>query len=218
MSRLPVRSAMLLAATCAAWQPSKARAGDEDTQFWLIANATGEIAKDTRLIIDSSQRWREDARGGDQQSLRITLDHEVADGVRVGGGFAVFEAGGITELRPHQQIIITRGRIESRTRLEQRFFDRADRMELRLRQRLTYTLPVAEGWRATAGIEWLGIMQSRTRGEGAATEQWRFQTGLVHQIDKNLDLGAGYWLVVFPRGSRPDRISHVPQAVILYRF
>jgi len=219
MTRWPMRFAMLLAATLAAWQPSKAHAGEEDTQFWLNAIATGKVGEDTTLTIDATQRWRGDQEvGNDQQTIRVSVEQQVADRTRIGGGIMLFDTAGLTEIRTHQQATFTLGRIEARTRLEQRFFDGADRMELRLRQRFTYNEPIAEGWRAAAGVEWLGIVQSRNADEATSTEQWRFQASVVHRVTKNLDVGAVYWLVSFPRGDRPERVSHIPQAAITYRF
>ena len=219
MTRWPMRSALLLAATLAAWQPSKARAGEEDTQFWLNAVATGKVAEHTTLTLDASQRWRgADEVGADQQTIRLALDQQVAENTRLGGGIMLFDTAGMTEIRAHQQASFTLGRIEARTRLEQRFFDGADRMELRLRQRFTYTQPIAERWRGTAGVEWLGIVQSRNAGEGTSTEQWRLQASLVHKVTEHLDIGAIYWMVLLPRGDRPARVSHIPQAAITYRF
>lgn len=187
-------------------------------QLWQFFNLTGDLDEDTRLTIDGTQRWREDARGGEQQTIRVTVEQTVADGVRIGGGGAVFEAGGVTELRPHQQVIFVQGRFELRTRLEERFFDGADRVELRLRQRIQYNQPLGDGWRASVGGEWLGLLQGRNDGKGASTEQWRAQAGIAYRINKRLELGANYWLLVFPNGARPDRITHVPQTVLTYRF
>lgn len=218
MTRMPMRFALLLAAGLAAWQPSKAMAADEDVQLWQIVNATGDIADGTRLTVDASQRWREQARGDEQQSIRFTIEQTVAKDVRIGGGAAVFDAGGNTEIRPHQQVIFVAGKFEFRTRLEQRFFDDADRVELRLRQRIQYSQPLGKGWRANVGGEWLGLLQGRNAGQGASTEQWRAQAGIVYQISDKLEVGANYWLLAFPRGDRPGRISHVPQTVLTYRF
>jgi hypothetical protein len=215
---MPMRFALLLAAGLAAWQPSKAMAADEDVQLWQIVNATGDIADGTRLTVDASQRWREQARGDEQQSIRFTIEQTVAKDVRIGGGAAVFDAGGNTEIRPHQQVIFVAGKFEFRTRLEQRFFDDADRVELRLRQRIQYSQPLGKGWRANVGGEWLGLLQGRNAGQGASTEQWRAQAGIVYQISDKLEVGANYWLLAFPRGDRPGRISHVPQTVLTYRF
>ncbi len=218
MKRWPIRFAMLLAATIAAWQPSKAIAQDEDLQLWQYANLTGDLDKNTRLTIDLSHRWREEARGDEQQTMRFTIEQTVARGVRIGGGGAVFEAGGATELRPHQQIIFVQGRFEARTRLEERFFDAADRMELRLRQRVQYSQPLGKDWRGSVGGEWLGLLQSRNDGQGASTEQWRAQVGIAYKVSSRIELGANYWLLVFPRGDQPDRITHVPQTVVTVRF
>lgn len=212
------RFAMLLAALIAAWQPSKARAADEDVQLWQIVTAAGDLGDATRLTLDASQRWREDARGGDQQTARVSIEQTVTKGVRIGGGGAVFEAGGRTELRPFQQLTLVKGRWEARTRLEQRFFDRADRVELRLRQRIQYNQPLGNGWRASAGGEWLGLVQSRNADAGASTEQWRAQAGVVRTINRKLELGTNYWLLAFPRGDRPMRASHIVQTVLSYRF
>ncbi|MBA4051320.1 MAG: hypothetical protein C0472_05435 [Erythrobacter sp.] len=218
MTRPALRFAMLLAALVAAWQPSIARAQDEDVQLWQIVNLAHDFDDDTRLTVDASQRWREAARGGEQQTLRFQIEQTVAKGVRIGGGGMVLEAGGLTELRPHQQVTFTLGRFEARTRLEERFIDRADRTELRLRQRIQYNQPLGQGWRASVGGEWLGLLQGRNDGQGAATEQWRAQAGIAYRISKRLEVGANYWLLVFPNGAQPDRITHVPQTVLTYRF
>jgi hypothetical protein len=212
------RNLALLAALISAWQPSKAHAADEDVQLWQFFFLTGDLDKDTRLTVDGTLRWREDARGGEQQTIRVTVEQAIADGVRIGGGAAVFEAGGQTELRPHQQIVGVFGKIESRTRFEQRFFDGADRVELRVRQRLSYNQPLGDGWRASVGGEWLGLLQGRSRVQGTSTEQWRAQAGVAYRIDKRLEVGANYWLIVFPRGDRPARYTHVPQTVVTWRF
>ncbi|SHN52701.1 DUF2490 domain-containing protein [Erythrobacter sanguineus] len=213
-----IRYPMLLAALAAAWQPSKAFASDEETQFWLNTIVTGGLSEDTTLTIDGTQRWRKEEEGSDQRTIRVLVEQQVGDAARVGGGIGVFETGGLTEIRLAQQAVFTPGRFELRTRLEERFFDSADRMELRLRQRVQYNQPIAQGWRGTAGVEWLGIMQSRNSDEGASTDQWRFQTSIVHSLGENLDIGAIYWLVIFPRAGLPSRTNHIPQAVVTYRF
>jgi hypothetical protein len=213
-----MRSALLLAATLAAWQPSKAQAGNEDTQLWHFVFATGELDNNTRLTLDASHRWREEARGDEVQTYRFTIEQTVAKGLRIGGGAAVFEAGGATELRPHQQFIFTKGGFEARTRLEQRFFDGADRMELRLRQRLQYNMPLGEGWRANVGGEWLGTLQSRRADGKAGTEAWIAQTGIAYKLSDKVEIGANYWLLAFPNGPLPARFTHAPQTLLIVHF
>ncbi|MBI1403039.1 MAG: DUF2490 domain-containing protein [Porphyrobacter sp.] len=213
-----LRCPLLLAAMAAAWQPSKALAAEEDTQFWLVASATGDIADGTRLTLDASQRWREQARGDAQQTFRVTLERTAAEGLRLGGGAMILDAGGATELRPFQQAVYTTGRLELRTRIEERFFDGADRMELRLRQRIQISGKLGGGWRGSIGGEWLGLLQGRSRGQGASTEQWRALLGVSRQVAPKLDAGAAYWLILSPRGERRDRLSHVPMATVTWHF
>lgn len=218
MNPAAVRFLMLLAATCAAWQPAKAHAAEEDTQFRLNANFTGEVADRITVTVDSTQRWRQD-RDGDQHTIRLTVEREVGESARIGGGIGAFETeGGLTEIRVHQQAVFTPGRFELRTRLEERFFDGADRVELRLRQRVHYLQPIAKDWRAMVGVEWLGLLQSRNSGDGFSTDQWRGQMSINHRVREDLEIGALYWMVLLPREGEPDRINHIPQAVITYRF
>lgn len=218
MTRPALRFAMLLAAPIAAWQPSIAQAAEEDVQLWHIVNFAHDLDDDTRLTVDASQRWREAARGGDQQTLRFQIEQAVAKGVRIGGGAMVLDAGGVTELRPHQQVTFVLGRFEARTRLEQRFIEGADQTELRLRQRLQINLPLGKDWRGNLAGEWLGLLRSRNAEEGASTEQWRAQVGLAYKINARVELGANYWLLAFPNRDQPRRISHVPQTTLSYRF
>ena len=187
-------------------------------QLWQFAVISGDLDADMHLILDASQRWRANASGKDQQTLRLTIEQTVARGVRIGGGAMVLAAGGNTELRPHQQLSVTRGSFDLRTRLEQRFFDGADRVEWRLRQRIQYNHPLGTGWRAHVGGEWFGLLQSRRRNEGGSTEQWRAQAGIAYRVNRRLEIGANYWLLVFPEGAGPARTSHVPQTMLSYHF
>jgi len=81
-----------------------------------------------------------------------------------------------------------------------------------------YNQPLGDGWRASLGGEWLGLLQGRNDEQGASTEQWRAQVGIAYRISKRIEVGTNYWLLVFPGGSAPDRITHVPQTVLTYRF
>ncbi|EAQ30708.1 hypothetical protein NAP1_08010 [Erythrobacter sp. NAP1] len=213
------RFASVIACAWAAWQPSLASAAEEDVQLWVYAVARGDFDEDTSWALDGSARWREQGRGDEQQTLRLNIDQQVDDGVRIGGGFGVFETeGGITELRPHQQVTLSKGRFSARTRVEQRFFDGADRMELRLRQMVRYTLPLGQGWRASIDGEFLHLAQRRNRLSTAPRDQWRARTIVTREVSESLSLGAGYMLIYNPRGARTDRINHVPQLYLTKRF
>ncbi|MFU7529176.1 DUF2490 domain-containing protein [Qipengyuania sp. ASV99] len=215
----PNRFASVIACALAAWQPSAAFAQEEDVQLWAYAIVQGDLDEETRLTIDGSARWREQRLGDEQQTLRFSIDRKAADGVRIGGGFGVFEAaGGATELRPHQEVTFTRGRIAARTRIEQRFFDGADRMELRFRQRLRYTQPLGRDWRGSIDGEYFNLVQTRNRDPDAARDQWRARLILTYRAAEALSLGAGYLFIFTPQPDGSEQINHVPQILVTQRF
>lgn len=199
---------------------SPALAQDEDTQLWIYAVAKTDLGEDTALTLDFTARWREQRRGDEQQTARFTILHEVTDGVRIGGGGGVFETeGGRSEIRPHQEIDLKFGRFSARTRVEQRFFDGADRMELRVRQLVRYTQPFGSDIKLAVDGEYLGLAQTRERGGNRPRDQWRARAILSAKVSERLTLGGGYMAVYTPRdGGRRDRLNHVPEAYITLKF
>ncbi|MEL6707329.1 MAG: DUF2490 domain-containing protein [Pseudomonadota bacterium] len=219
LTRIGVTALALCAAAC------PALAQEEDTQLWVYAVAKTDLADDTSLAIDFTARWREERRGGEQQTARFTVLHEVTDGVRLGGGGGVFETeGGRTEIRPHQEIDLKFGRISARTRVEQRFFDRADRMEVRVRQLVRYTLPFGDDVKLAVDGEYLGIARSRDERRGRPRNrlrprnQLRARAILSAKVSDRLTLGGGYMAIYTPREGRRDRLTHVPEAYITLKF
>ncbi len=213
-----IRIAILLAALCAAWQPSSALAADEDVQFWLYGVVTGDLDDNTRLTLDASARWREQRRGDEQQTLRINVEQEIADFAQIGGGVGVFEAGGVTEIRPHQEMTLTAGRLSARTRIEQRFFDNADRVEVRLRQRLRYSMPVSSKIDARLDGEFFHLAQTQLRNSDAARDQWRGRAEIGWRTAPRLRVAIAYLVIYTPTPFAPDPVNHVPQVWIEHRF
>jgi len=219
MMRFSILLKGLLACLFVAWQPSNALAQEEDAQLWVYAVAQTNIDPATRLTVDATARWREQSRGDEQQTVRFTIMHEVSKGVRIGGGGGIFETeGGRTELRPHQQFSIRKGRFSARTRLEQRFFEGADRMELRARQLLRYAQPLSQKTELSLDGEYLWLAQTRERTRDRPRDQWRARIILSTDISDAVKLGAGYLLIHTPRQNAADRINHVPQAYLTVRF
>lgn len=219
MTRPITRAATLLAALAAAWQPSAALAAEEDTQFWLLGFARGNLDKDVFLVVDSSLRLREQEVGPDQQTIRVTLEKGFADNrLRLGGGAAIFETGGQTEFRPHQQFRYVRGGWDLRTRFEQRLFPGADRAELRIRQRVQYAHDLSGKVELIGSAEWFGIAQARDARRETGTEQVRVILAAAIDVGGGFELQPGYLLWYSPREGRTDGISHVPQLAINYRF
>lgn len=218
MTRRPIRFALLLAVTCAAWQPSTALANPEDTQFWVVGFARGKLDDDVFLTIDSTYRWRDPEFGADQQTMRVSVEKAVHDDLRIGGGMALFQSGSTSEYRPHQQFRYAAGGLDLRTRFEQRWFDGADQVELRIRQRVQYAHPVAPQIEAFGSAEWFGIVQSRRDGGRRGTEQVRSIIGVRYALSDRLEIAPAYMLQITPRAGRPDAISHVPQLTLNWSF
>lgn len=218
MFKFSARLAPVLACLPIGLIPSVAHASKEDTQFWFYAIATGDLDENTHMRVDGSLRFREEARGDEQQTLRVTLEQDVLDGVRTGGGIGVFDAGGQTEIRPFHQTTISKGRVSARTRVELRFFDGAPRVELRLRQRLRYTQPVTDNVSASIAGEWLHLAQTQRPAIDPARDQWRLRSEIAWAASPDIRLAAAYMTIYTPQPTGPDRINHVPQATLTYRF
>lgn len=213
-----MRFATLLAAMLAAWQPSVAWANPEDTQFWLVSFVRGKIDKDVYLTVDASYRWRDPEFGADQQTFRVSVEKALEDDIRIGGGMSLFQTGGVSEYRPHQQFRYARNGLDLRTRFEQRFFEGADQVELRIRQRIQYTQAVAPRLEVVGSSEWFGILQSRRDGGRRGTEQIRNIVGVAYQVNDRLDISPSYLFQITPRPGRPDAISHIPQLTLNWSF
>jgi len=218
MARNVIRLSGLIACWLAAWQPSIAHAADEDTQLWLIGAARTELDEETRATLDGSLRLREDARGGNEKTMRMTIEHEVADDVLAGGGAGVWDAGGATEVRVFQQLTITKGDFSARTRLEERLFDGADRVELRFRQRLQYSFALADGLDASVDGEWLHLVQTRNRTGPQFRDQFRSRITLSKRLASGLEAGIAYLAILDQRADRRDRLAHVPQVTLDFVF
>lgn len=207
----------LIASIALAAAPALAQ--EEDTQFWIYAIASTDLDAATQLTVDATARWRQERLGDEQQTARLTILHEVEDGIRIGGGGGVFETeGGATERRLHEELSLRSGRFSARSRIEQRFFDRANRIELRARQLIRYTHPLSGSLSLSVDGEYLGLVQTRERDSDGARSQWRARLILSAPINNRVTLGAGYLVIYTPQDGRTDRLSHAPQLYLTSRF
>jgi hypothetical protein len=193
---------------------SPAMAADEDTQVWLYANAVVPLAEQTSATFELSPRFRE---GDDQLLARATAELRLSGRVSVGAGAAYVDTAGNHEIRPHQQVTLAAGRLAFRTRVEQRFFEGAERMQLRLRQRVQLSLPVGPATRLTGSGEVLYIARTENRTSAARVDSWRGVAAVNHRLSPHLDGTVGYLLIYSPRSGAEDRISHVPQLTLTWR-
>jgi len=106
----------------------------------------------------------------------------------------------------------------SRTRLEERFFDGADRAQLRLRERLRALVPLDPKDSLDFTGELFAIVQSQTRGSPSRIDQWRLFAGVRRKLSSRLEVGGGYMLTIAPVAGGPDKLSHIPQVALALSF
>lgn len=194
--------------------PAPARATQDDIQLWLFLNGAVPLADDVTATFELSPRLRE---GPDQVLLRGNADWRVLPGVEIGGGASWVDFSGGREFRPHQQVQLTHGPLQFRTRVDERFMAGADRAQIRLRQRIQLTLPLTGRVRGAASGEVLYIARAESRTGAARVDSWRANLVATHRLSPHAELGLGYLAIYSPQAGARDRLSHVPQLRLTVR-
>ena len=179
------------------------------------------LAEEVAGTFELSRRIREN---DDQILVRGNADLRLSKTTSIGGGIAyvdsidgLLETGSDREFRLQQQLTLSVGMVSFRTRLEQRFFEDADRMQLRIRQRVQAAVPVTHDLHATLSGELFYVARSEIAGGDDQIAQWRLNATLAHKPARALELTLGYLLMYTPRTGAPDKIAHVPQLTVSYR-
>lgn len=200
---------------------SPAIAATQESQMWITETATIRASKADLVTIDSSQRARSDAGSGGEQFLaRIAIDHRLTPLVQVGGGIAYLKSEVDQELRFHQQVTLSKGIWQSRTRLEQRFFDNADTASWRLRQRMQASVPLdkAKQWTAIVATELFFHLNRARPSDKTGLATMRHQIGLRHPVNRHMDAQLLYMRQQAFRDGRPDVVAHIPWLTLSWRI
>lgn len=204
---------LALAAAPLLLQPALAHA--DETEFWVELGASGEIAEGVSAKFEVEERRRE---GPNEYIVGAVVDFDIGNGFELGGGMEIHDEDGFSEIRPYQQLTYTTGPLELRSRIEERFYDDADQMALRLRQRAQLSQQVAPKLKAKASAELLYQLRARTEGGPERIDQWRLNAALQYRALPNLDVTAGYLYQIRPRDGGATRRTHVPQVSLTYKF
>ncbi|GEM_PF-2563617 len=186
----------------------------EELQVWSYETVDAPLGNGHKATLELSPRFRE---SGEILQSRVLVDFRVADGVMLGGAVTHVALPGGDEWRTHQQLNVKTGQFAFRSRLEQRYFADGDRPQFRFRQRIQYTQPVAPRTQLVGRFEFLYILQDDERGVGPSVDNLRFAVAAEHNVADNLQLGAGYMMIVAPREG-DDTISHVPMLTLTYHL
>jgi hypothetical protein len=193
----------------------------EDTQLWVSEALTFKADDNDSVTLDFSQRARSDGGSGGEQALnRVTWDHRVAPGVQIGGGFAYLKSEVDQEMRFHQQLTVSQGIFQSRTRLEQRFFDNADEPGWRLRERVQATVPLDadKRWALVGATELFFHLNRAKPSDRTGLAVMRLQGGLRHSLSKSVDVQLLYMRQQTFRDNEPDSFNHVPWLSLNWRI
>lgn len=200
--------------------PATSSAATSETQAWITESLVIRASDADIVSIDMSQRFRRSSSNDEQQSLRVLIDHGIAKGVQIGGGMAYFHSGPEQELRLFQQATLTKGIWLSRTRIEQRFFDTADRASWRLRQRVQASLPIdaAKKWTLVAAGELMFHLNRARPSDKTGLAVMRTQIGLRRPLSKAIDAQLLYMRQQTFRDDRPDAVAHVPWLTLSWKI
>jgi len=201
--------ATCFAAAVIAWQPSAANAAEEETQLWLMFDASMPVDHRTDLTLLFMPRFRSSTYGQDQLVLRAALDHKISDAFKIGGGLTYVI--GPDSFRPFQQVELSHGDFVVRFRLEEITGGGVDRMGLRERVQLRYKLRLDADTSATLSGEWIDAVRSENNDTLPARDQWRGVVNVKHDFGDHFHAGLGYTVIAAPaRDQRPTRIIHAP--------
>ncbi|WP_214624741.1 DUF2490 domain-containing protein [Sphingobium nicotianae] len=191
---------------------TRAAAHDEDVELWLGQSLSHRIDGGTSISLDLSERLREARVGGDQYLGRITLTRRIAPGVEIALGASAATNGGIGEIRPEQAIILTRGVLAVRSRLEERMIDGVADTSYRLRERLALNLPLdaRARWVLIASGEAFFALNRTRPSDVTGFNTLRTQLGVRHAFTPALSLTALYQRQQAVRPGRADSVAHIP--------
>jgi hypothetical protein len=195
-----------------------AQAVEEDAQAWTNFLSYGRVHGDLAFWFDMSIRWTNDYSRLGQVLFRPAIGWKPSDRFMAYAGYTFTEINqpGIPAVKEHrafQQADIglyrwNTGRIATRTRLEQRFFEGASGMAFRYRQKFFIRQDIP-GTRleALGTYEIFLTLKETDIGSRRGFEQGRVYAGVAIPINSRTKLETGYQNQWIPR-AREDFMSH----------
>jgi len=217
----------LLSAVLAA-ASTNAYAAQEDAQLWTSLSASREIGGNSLVTLEGQLRLTDDASRTGQYVIRPSVGYKLNANTTASVGYAFVHTDpvgptGSDEHRLWQQMafrIAGDGKgvtLTGRSRLEQRWIERAPDMGWRFRQQLRMTAPLSGKVRVLAWSEIFLSLDDTSWGQKSGIDRWRNSVGLVVPLNKALTLEPAYtnqWVL------RPgqDRVHHVANLSMSAKF
>ncbi|MBO9574613.1 MAG: DUF2490 domain-containing protein [Sphingobium sp.] len=199
---------------------STAQAHRDETQLWVSQSVSTKVDSATTLSLDTSERFLDTPTARHQYLARIAADRRVAQGVEVGGGITWSQINHVNEVRPFEQLTLSRGLFVLRSRIEQRMFDNADGTVWRLRERLQLAVPLdgKKRWTATVNGEGLFNLNSVNISKQTGLTQVRALIGVRRTLGARLSLALSYQRQQTLVAGGEDVVTHQPIMAIVLRL
>jgi hypothetical protein len=204
-----------------------AAATENDFNLWLGQFATINASDKVYVRLEVQERFTNDADRLGQLLLRSLVGHRLNKNVNIGAGYAYIfsDPVGPAELNEHRlyqevnvRLLRTEGglTVDSRTRLEQRFFEERDGTGWRLRQFVQLRVPISEHNRIVVFSEPF-IDLNRTSVQRGGLAIWRNFAGVSVPLAKGIEIVPGYLNQHVLRVG-PDRIDHTANVNLFMTF
>jgi len=191
------RCAALLAGALLFATPAAAQV--EDEQFWEQVNVNVPLTPEVRVTLEQIGRWGDRADGISQTEYGGLLGWKVSKSVEFGFGYrrvGLFSATArsVHENRLRQQVVLTRGNLFARFRVDERFNPGGAEIGVRIRPLLRRNFPLRRGGLSLFASHESFVLPNSTRwGQRSGYERMRNMLGVtVPLIARKALLDIGY--------------------------
>ncbi|MFK3888038.1 DUF2490 domain-containing protein [Sphingomonas sp. NPDC079357] len=192
-----VRCAVCLASALLFAAPAAAQV--EDEQFWEQVNVNVPLTPEARITLEQIGRWGDRADGISQTEYGALLGWKTSKTVEFGLGYrrvGLFTATGpsVHENRLRQQVVVTRGNLFGRFRVDERFNPGGSEIGVRIRPLLRRNFPLASKKLVFFASHESFLLPNSTRwGQRSGYERMRNMLGItVPFIARKAMLDIGY--------------------------
>ena len=189
------RVALIVVPLLFAATPAAAQQGDG--QLWLQVNTVVPLSDQARLTLEQIARFSDRQDGLYQTEFGGILGYRVADGVELGFGYRKVGAHngntGANEDRLRQHVVLTRGPLVGRLRVDERCNPRGSEVGFRIRPLLRYNQRL-RGTRVAlfASHESFFLPNSTDWGQRRGYERMRNAVGVTLPVSRAVAADIGY--------------------------
>lgn len=216
-----IRHIALAAAPFALLATPAAAQTEHDLGAWLNLTVQGPIGKKLAYFVEVQPRVQDELSRLDQTILRGAIGYKVTRNLTLYQGYAhvfmpVDGPGDRNEDRLFQQATwvvpgLSRGELQSRTRLEQRWRSDGQDVQLRVREMVRFEYPLGDnkGVRALGSVEGFVVLNSVDWRRRSGFDQVRTFLGAEIPVGGTSTVEAGYLNQIVDEPGAASRMNHV---------